>query len=380
MCVCVRAKMALKRSLNKEENEENNQNESNQDLSDLSNLIKNSDDLILDLDWSTKNEIMNSLIEFQSLLFSKNVIDNDAKQNILKNNNRLITKLISLPSIKSGDEEEVPRKKLKTTSNNHLILEISLKLRTKVIDLLIKNLNHTILCVKASSENTKNKLFEENNKMNHQLLNLLVKPISNSTNPKLLIEEDNQSIDEQLIQDDLPIVKQVFDLKATIDDLKEKVHKAQELIEKLFNEKSIGFLKDLTNSEILFCYELKNVTDFFKSDNILKRDYAYCKAIPFSIKFKSTEKVKGNVAARYLSVHLCCKNLDLKKWPINTEFYFKLLNPIKEEEFKRRKFVYSFQTSNFGKGKSEFISYVELKNGNFIENDTIKLEFYIKIV
>ena len=89
---------------------------------------------------------------------------------MLLNYNRLMKKLINLPSIKSDDDEKVPRKKSKTTSNNHLILEISLKLITKVIDLLIKNLN-TILHSKAT-ENTSHELIEENNKMNWELINL----------------------------------------------------------------------------------------------------------------------------------------------------------------------------------------------------------------
>ena len=72
------------------------------------------------MDWSTRSILLNNLIYFESLLLNGKAITKDIKNDVSRKSNNLMTKLISLTSMKSNAKEIVkkaPIKKIKTSNH-----------------------------------------------------------------------------------------------------------------------------------------------------------------------------------------------------------------------------------------------------------------------
>ena len=160
---------------------------------------KSSKELILDLNCSTKNRIVASLISYSELLQGKWMSAND-RNDLVKENGTLAQQLRDLPikaalPNKDADEKLLFERNLKKIKcdkrqsldsmekddqkpaliQNNLIFEITWKTRTQIIDLLICNHNFSVRYIDTISSDTKNSLIANNNKFISILLNLPVR-------------------------------------------------------------------------------------------------------------------------------------------------------------------------------------------------------------
>ena len=167
---------------------ENNQNDRNQPVP---NGDYRPNGIRLWMNWTTRDQIMANINQFTAVLSGKTIGD-DCKRKMFRRNNNAITALIGLQSSNEAMQidrvqEASPKKRMKLEYGASKRLnvqtpgfEISLNLRTKLIDHLNANLNATVLkdeLEKAFPNESKNDLIKRNNNMNHQLLALPIKVI-----------------------------------------------------------------------------------------------------------------------------------------------------------------------------------------------------------
>lgn len=142
--------------------------------------IDNPDNIIFNIKWSTRDQIVKNISTFSSMLCGRE-LNLDDKQNLVKSNNELLLNLISL----SMDDDKKMKKKLELinddlidveTADGDVCLKINWALRDRIIFLLIKNYNFTILFPDRFSDETKSSLLNDNNDLISHLLNLWFSP------------------------------------------------------------------------------------------------------------------------------------------------------------------------------------------------------------
>ena len=176
------------RECRKSHNQTRNQHESDTETSDQETLnstinrFNQFDDLILKLD--TKTLIVNYLDKFLSMFISQTL--NDAKDQMLKKNVKLLQELIKLP-LKPKDEDSI-REKVNSIdqstdrrSTKLLVLNLNQKLRSKIICNLLKLQNIMKLAnIDAINDQDKLGIVEEINKLNSIIANLSFSVVKDS--------------------------------------------------------------------------------------------------------------------------------------------------------------------------------------------------------
>lgn len=137
----------------------------------------------LAMPWNTRDNIVHHLSQFSKLLFHQSV-SKELKENAVKQTNSLMTALIGLASndTQTSDEER-PAEKVrndkggKSDSIRPFFL-IPLRLRTEVIDQLVRNMD--AVCYEAGSpdESSRNQMQEQNERLNLKLLSLPITHMS----------------------------------------------------------------------------------------------------------------------------------------------------------------------------------------------------------
>lgn len=191
---------ALRSSLTRSQSRKNNANEtsnkksSNQNSQSSSPPASNASSdqarssVELALPWTTRDRIVNSLNQFSMLLFSQTV-RKDVKELAVKQTNHLMTALIGLKSsdAQTGDEER-PKKRVRTdesgesgeTSSRPFFL-IPLRLRSEILDQLVCNMDAVCYPSPSLDESSKNRMREQNNRRNIELLSLPVTLMSSAS-------------------------------------------------------------------------------------------------------------------------------------------------------------------------------------------------------
>lgn len=212
------------------------------------------------------------------------------------------------------------------------------------------------------------------------------------------------------IQDIKNVVKQIkgammTSLKSEIQNIKHKVESKDVLMTALESENQnikreveikgalmtnlmteIGRLKsELKNkidqrnvgiSETTFEYELTNLVEFFRADNVRNSEVFYCRGLPFSIEVQFRKK---DDQPKCLGLYLHCNHSDPVKWSCKTNSKLRLVSFLPDVPDEERKLNAVF-TKDHGFGFSKFILLSELMNekNGFIRNNTIKLVCELK--
>lgn len=150
----------------------------NQDLSFNQNQSPDSSkmDLVLNLKWGLRDETINIINKFSSLLSGKSFSIEDKKR-LVKENTRLIQKLTIL-SIGDGENELrknlelIDQSLIKSVLTKDIFLEIHQSTRDVVVSLLMRNYSYAILYNHVLSKEIVNCLAKENNEIVFLLLGL----------------------------------------------------------------------------------------------------------------------------------------------------------------------------------------------------------------
>lgn len=154
---------------------------SNEDLSNVRGVkneqrpIRQASDVICELSWSVRDEIILHLNRHSALLVGKRVSTN-AKKSMMKSNVQLLDQLMNLP-MKTGDQTERSRlidDRGAGGSNeiNEIILEIDWQAKTRLINCLTENHHFAILYSSSVSEESKLELVKHNKEAINSLMNL----------------------------------------------------------------------------------------------------------------------------------------------------------------------------------------------------------------
>ena len=153
----------------------------------------------LALPWNTRDHIIIRLNQFSKLLFGQTVSE-EVKEEAVKQTNSLVTALIGLVSsdAQTGNQErsvenvrieERPKKKARVEKKTKKSVQIDesgesnatrpfflipLRLRSEVIDQLIRNMDAVCYSTGSLDESSRNRLREQNDRLNLQLLSLSV--------------------------------------------------------------------------------------------------------------------------------------------------------------------------------------------------------------
>ena len=148
-----------------------------------SNEVNN---LVLELE--TRNVVINNLTQFSILLHGKSMSKDD-KDKMIKNNKELIIKLVCLPLMVLDENKKQSKAISNDSIKDDLVLCIDNDTRLKIIDSLIRNINHSIHYANSILADAKVSLIRENNKLINSLLNWTVKLVK--------IDDQNSLIDEE---------------------------------------------------------------------------------------------------------------------------------------------------------------------------------------
>ena len=182
-------------------------------------LIKDQTYLVLKV--STRNSIINYLNDISNYLIS-NQISSNTKNKLIQEKSNLISNLISLSTslnssnlsskLTEDNSQQTKRRRIKrekffdTNSDNQdkNVIDISLNLQTKIMNILSTNLSYVISNNNAIQIEFRNQMLIENNKLINLLINQPTRPIDQQRNEDL---NNNQKSYEIIDDNSLNVVK-----------------------------------------------------------------------------------------------------------------------------------------------------------------------------
>lgn len=201
-----------------------------------------------------------------------------------------------------------------------------------------------------------------------------------------LINKNKQTINELIDKVTENVIKKVdeqtLELSNKFNEMKIEIQILGEMMEKL-DKKLQNY--DINRPEATFVFESNNITAFLEdpsvesmnfSKNYRMSEFFYIRGIAWYIKFIV---VKKDDDKKYLKTFLAVHNpLDDSNWSVDAFIRLRIIN----QSGKRDEF-YGTTKNKFDKndltwGYSNYISVDDLKNKQFIKNDTIKIEVYVK--
>ena len=126
-------------------------------------------ELEFELEWETKNAIVNSLSQHTALL-SGLIVKEDTRENIRKANNDLVTTLMNLP-LKVDRSKSFESVKRSEDEPNEMVVDLDWKMRSKIVDALMIN-HQTALKADHIASELKSKQVDQNNELAFELLKL----------------------------------------------------------------------------------------------------------------------------------------------------------------------------------------------------------------
>ena len=137
-------------------------------------------DLEFEMSWKIRDEIMRNL-NLHTKLFSGLIIKADAREKMLKANNELMATLMNLPPKIDGRSKSIEslERSPDDMGMNEVVLDLSLNMKSRIVDTLIAN-HHVVLLLDADSSSsvTNAKMIGQNNDLICELLKLRSRTVS----------------------------------------------------------------------------------------------------------------------------------------------------------------------------------------------------------
>ena len=151
----------------------------------MSNSTEQLKDLEFEMAWKTRDEIICNLNQHTKLL-SGLIIKADAREKMLKANNDLMATLMNLPP-KDGCSRSFESLEHDLSDGlNEVVLDLSLKVKSRIVDTLITNHHVVLLKADSSSSETNAKMIDQNNELICELLKLRSRTVSKGIESLLL--------------------------------------------------------------------------------------------------------------------------------------------------------------------------------------------------
>ena len=342
----------------KKENESVSQNSEsiNQPIDQPNDKARGPVELILPCGW--RDCIINSLNQFSSLLFLETISD-DLRKKALEKANDLVTRLICLATNDSQpDDDQRPTKKMRVSESgeskaSQRLFEISFQLRRELIDQLNCNLSPILDSDGDITSETRNRIANQNARLNIQLLSLPFKTrnaAADESNPFKDELQNSKAVNFTIrklrskiqISPNFSINNSLFvnltwtglevALRDEISRLQEEVRRLEAIVEKL----------DPSNFEATFNFDLPNVSTFFLSngENVpLNRDFV-CRDLPWRIQLATKTFEEDGKRVQMIVLRLRCEHKCVQNWSI--KIYGDLMMPGSDKVWTHHDFFHTF--------------------------------------